>query len=77
MSLYLALYTVENNKNKKPFKFQGDMLIFCDIIPVYVFTTNHQLKETIKGPLENFTIKNYNVSLTIGSRVVKHQNTEM
>ena len=25
-------------------KFQGDMLIFCDFIQVYVFTTNHHLK---------------------------------
>ena len=23
---------------------QGDMLIFCDFIQVYVFTTNHHLK---------------------------------
>ena len=43
MSLYFALYTVENNKNKKSVKFQGDMLNFCDFIQVYVFTTNHHL----------------------------------
>ena len=35
---------MENNKNKKSVKFQGDMLIFCDFIQVYVFTTNHHLK---------------------------------
>ena len=44
MSLYFALYTVENNKNKKSVKFQGDMLNFCDFIQVFVFTTNHHLK---------------------------------
>ena len=44
MSLYFALKTVENNKNKKPVKFQGDMLNHCDFIQVYVFTTNHHLK---------------------------------
>ena len=27
-------------------KFQGDMLTFCDFIQVYVFTTNHHLKNT-------------------------------
>ena len=30
-------------------KFQGDMLIFCDFIQVYVFTTNHHLKVQIYG----------------------------
>ena len=43
MSLYFALKTVENNKNKKSVKFQGDMLNFYDFIQVYVFTTNHHL----------------------------------
>ena len=32
---------MENNKNKKSVKFQGDMLIFCDFIQVFVFTRNH------------------------------------
>ena len=32
---------MENNKNKKSVKFQGDMLFFCDFIKVFVFTTNH------------------------------------
>ena len=45
MSLYFALLTVENNKNKKFIKFQGDMLNFCDFIQVFVFTTNHHLKQ--------------------------------
>ena len=35
---------MENNKNKKSVKFQGDMLYFCDFIQVYVFSTNHHLK---------------------------------
>ena len=43
MSLYLALLTVENNKNNKSVKFQGDMLNFCDFIQVYVFSSNHHL----------------------------------
>ena len=36
---------MENNKNKKSVKFQGDMLNFCDFIQVYVFTRNHHLKD--------------------------------
>ena len=48
MSPYFALYTVENNKNKKSVKFQGDMLNFCDFIQVFVFTRNHHLKQEIK-----------------------------
>ena len=40
MSLYFALYTVENNKNKKSNKFQEDMLNFCDFIQDFVFTTS-------------------------------------
>ena len=43
MSLYLALQTVENNKNKKSVKFQEDILNFCDLIQVFVFTTTHHL----------------------------------
>ena len=40
MSLYFAILTVENNKNKKSIKFQGDMLNLCDFFQVFVFTTN-------------------------------------
>ena len=47
MSPYFALSTVENNKNKKSVKFQGDMLNFCDFIQVFVFTRNHHLKMTM------------------------------
>ena len=32
MFLYNASYTVENNKNQKTVKFQGDVLNFCDFI---------------------------------------------
>ena len=35
---------MENYKNKKSVKFQGDMLNFCDFIQVFVFTRNHHLK---------------------------------
>ena len=35
---------MENNKNKKSVKFQGDVLNFCDFIQVFVFTRNHLLK---------------------------------
>ena len=35
---------MENYKNKKSMKFQGDMLNFCDFIQVFVFTRNHHLK---------------------------------
>ena len=35
---------MENNKNKKSVKFQGDRLNFCDFIQVFVFTRNHHLK---------------------------------
>ena len=38
---------MENNKNKKSVKFQGDMLNFCDFIQVFVFTRNHHLKTKI------------------------------
>ena len=34
---------MENNKNKKSVKFQGDMLNFYDFIQFFVFTTNHHL----------------------------------
>ena len=36
---------MENNKNKKSVKFQGDTLIFYDFIQVFVFTSNHHLNE--------------------------------
>ena len=42
--LALLVFHIENNKNKKSVKFQGDILNFCDFIQVFVFTTNHHLK---------------------------------
>ena len=47
---------MENNKNKKSVKFQGDILNFCDFIQVFVFTRNHHLKDkhgTLKSGTEN------------------------
>ena len=41
---------MENNKNKKSVKFQGDMLNFCDFIQVFVFTRNHHLKVSSERP---------------------------
>ena len=38
---------MENKKNKKSVKFQGDTLNFYDFIQVFVFTTNHHLKEVM------------------------------
>ena len=38
---------MNNNKNKKSVKFQGDILNFYDFIQVFVFTTNHHLKVVI------------------------------
>ena len=43
---------MENNKNKKSVKFQGDMLNFCDFIQVFVFTRNHHLNTAY-----SFTLK--------------------
>ena len=43
---------MENNKNKKSVKFQGDMLDVYDFIQVFVFTTNHHLKVVIITNLE-------------------------
>ena len=37
---------MENNKNKKSVKFQGDMSNYCDFIQVFVFTSYHHLKIT-------------------------------
>ena len=45
---------MENNKNKKSVKFQGDMLNFCDFIQVFVFTRNHHLNSFGKFADENF-----------------------
>ena len=42
---------MENNKNKKSVKFQGDMLNFCDFIQVFVFTRNHHLNLIVDSKL--------------------------
>ena len=59
MSLYFALLTVENNKDKKSVKFQGDKLNFCDFIQVFVFTKNHHLKDMLRLHTYVDTIKVY------------------
>ena len=38
---------MENNKNKRSMKFQGDMFFFCDFIQVFVFTRNHLKLELV------------------------------
>ena len=48
---------MENNKNKRSVKFQGDILNFCDFIQVFVFTTNHHLKLRKKYEVNPATIK--------------------
>ena len=67
MSPYFALYTVENNKNKKSVKFQGDMLNFCDFIQVFVFTRNHHLNLIFLKiqTVSNYGLKNYFTSFKI------------
>ena len=45
---------MENNKNKKSVKFQGDMLNFYDFIQVFVFTPNHHLKLAIFGWMDGW-----------------------
>ena len=47
---------MENNKNKKSVKFQGDTLNFYDFIQVFVFTTNHHLKGVIVRYREAFKL---------------------
>ena len=44
---------MENNKNKKSVKFQGDMLNFYDFIQVFIFTTNHHLNYVYHKMLVN------------------------
>ena len=47
---------MENNKNKKSVKFQGDMLNFCDFIQVFVFTRNHHLNMPYVSISLDFTV---------------------
>ena len=62
---------MENNKNKKSVKFQGDMLNFCDFIQIFVFTTNHHLKRSrtilaeVEGHPKNISVKLFE-NLAIG-----------
>ena len=54
---------MENNKNKKSVKFQGDMSNFCDFIQVFVFTRNHQLK--VKLTFDCTVTKLFSLSLKL------------
>ena len=56
---------MENNKNKKSVKFQGDMLNFYEFIQVFVFTTNHHLNHNYleKDDLIFITANNINITL--------------
>ena len=54
---------MENNKNKKSVKFQGDMLNFCDFIQVFVFTTNHHLKQKRNRKFDFFSERSFFISL--------------
>ena len=49
---------MENNKNKKSVKFQGDMLNFCDFIQVFVFTRNHHLNATSESDVNFLSNQN-------------------
>ena len=56
---------MENNKNKKSVKFQGDMLNFYDFIQVFVFTRNHHLNTcnrllSSKTGMNHKTVVDYN-----------------
>ena len=48
---------MENNKNKKSVKFQGDMLNFCDFIQVFVFIRNHHLKLSLFDIITGKTLR--------------------
>ena len=53
---------MENNKNKKSVKFQGDMLNFYDFIHVFVFTRNHHLN-SVQYALESVQYAETNARL--------------
>ena len=59
---------MDNNKNKKSVKFQGDMLNICDFIQVFVFTRNHHLKE--EKSFKGFSIFSYGGHLVQRSGLV-------
>ena len=59
---------MENNKNKKSVKFQGDTLNFYDFIQVFVFTTNHHLKE--EKSFKAFSIFSSGSNLVLSSGTV-------
>ena len=66
---------MENNKNKKPVKFQGDMLDFCDFIQVFVFTPNHHLNlhEFLFAPLAIVALE-VDMRSTLKGKILKGKN---
>ena len=56
---------MENNKNKKSVKFQGETLNFYDFIQVFVFTRNHHLNN---NPTK-IQKQNSDKSITVTARV--------
>ena len=63
---------MENNKNKKSVKFQGDMLNFCDFIQVFVFTRNHHLKDDLPYLLHGFRNKYFD-EIPLGNMLYFHK----
>ena len=67
---------MENNKNKKSVKFQGDMLNFCDFIQVFVFTTNHHLKAAAQGTDKKRLLKTGEPSIQVQLHCILVQGTQ-
>ena len=73
---------MENNKNKKSVKFQGDMLNFCDFIQVFVFTRNHHLnfsnmpiffvEKNVRSIAKASLIFSTKIFSVFGYKVIKH-----
>ena len=59
---------MENNKNKKSVKFQGDMLNFYGFIQVFIFTTNHHLKFILRS-YDMFDLSPMRILITAGHEI--------
>ena len=64
---------MENNKNKKSVKFQGDVLNFYDFIQVFVFTRNHHLNYQKSRDNKMFVCK---VSKNVKSKLKHIENSK-
>ena len=64
---------MENNKNKKSVKFQGDMLNFYDFIQVFVFTRNHHLNLNFNCDVKSGLRMNYKQVRTTSARDINSQ----